>query len=179
MLSDLTSFRLPVPHLGQNNMVRNINMPYLWNSNYLEKCGEGLCHITVVSLEWGTCAGNKSDKWKTNASNHGRNYYNLELWERICKVSVGIHLQARAGEYELLGVRAYPWILSKYVCVCLFVCPPTNYIGVCILVVKLLKNCIETLCYAVQILNIMLTQCFSHVCCISTYTLYLFLYVLH
>ncbi len=24
--------------------------------------------------------------------------YNLELWERVCKVSVGIHLQARAGE---------------------------------------------------------------------------------
>ncbi len=39
--------------------------------------------------------------------------------------------------YKLLGVKAYPWILSKYVCVCLFVCPPTNYIGVCILVVKL------------------------------------------
>ncbi len=30
--------------------------------------------------------------------------------------------------YKLLGVRAYPWILSKYVCVCLFVCPPTNYV---------------------------------------------------
>ena len=35
MLSDLLSFRLPVPHLGQDNMVRNNNMPYLWNSNYL------------------------------------------------------------------------------------------------------------------------------------------------
>ena len=58
MLSDLPSFRLPVPHLGQDNMVRKNNMPYLWNSNYLEKCGEGLCHITVVSLEWGACAGN-------------------------------------------------------------------------------------------------------------------------
>ncbi len=47
MLSDLPSFRLPVPHLGQDNMVRNNNMPYLWNSNYLEKCGEGLCHIML------------------------------------------------------------------------------------------------------------------------------------
>jgi hypothetical protein len=37
MLSDLPSFRLPVPHLGQDNMVRNNNMPYLWNSNYLKK----------------------------------------------------------------------------------------------------------------------------------------------
>ncbi len=54
MLSDLPSFRLPVPHLGQDNMVRKYNMPYLWNSNYLEKCGEGLCHIRVVSLEWGS-----------------------------------------------------------------------------------------------------------------------------
>jgi hypothetical protein len=29
MLSDLPSFRLPVPHLGQDNMDRNNNMPYL------------------------------------------------------------------------------------------------------------------------------------------------------
>jgi hypothetical protein len=35
MLSNLPSFRLPVPHLGQDNMVTNKNMPYLWNSNYL------------------------------------------------------------------------------------------------------------------------------------------------
>jgi hypothetical protein len=37
MLSDPPSFKLPVPvpHLGQENMVRNNNMPYLWNSNYL------------------------------------------------------------------------------------------------------------------------------------------------
>ncbi len=27
---------------------------------------------------------------------------NLELWERICKVSVGIHLQARVGEFRFL-----------------------------------------------------------------------------
>ncbi len=27
---------------------------------------------------------------------------NLELWERICKVSKGIHLQARAGEFGFL-----------------------------------------------------------------------------
>jgi hypothetical protein len=33
--------------------------------------------------------------------------------------------------------ESYPWILSKYVCVCLFVCPPTYYVGVCILLVKL------------------------------------------
>jgi hypothetical protein len=24
-----------VPHLGQDNMVKNINLPYLWNSNDL------------------------------------------------------------------------------------------------------------------------------------------------
>ena len=32
--------------------------------------------------------------------------------------------------YELLGVRAYPWIFSKdlRVCVCVhLICPPTNY----------------------------------------------------
>jgi hypothetical protein len=28
MLSDLPSFRLPMPYLGQDNMVRNNNMPY-------------------------------------------------------------------------------------------------------------------------------------------------------
>jgi hypothetical protein len=27
---------------------------------------------------------------------------NVELWERICKVSVGIHLQARVGEFRFL-----------------------------------------------------------------------------
>ncbi len=27
---------------------------------------------------------------------------NLELWERICKVSVGIHVQARVGESRFL-----------------------------------------------------------------------------
>ncbi len=43
-----------------------------------------------------------SDKWETIVSNHGRNYYNLEFWERTCKVSVGIHRQARAGELGLL-----------------------------------------------------------------------------
>ena len=32
-----------------------------------------------------------------------RNYYNVELWERICKVCVGIHLQARAGELRFLA----------------------------------------------------------------------------
>ncbi len=37
-----------------------------------------------------------------NASNYGRNEYNVELWERICKVSVGIHLQARAREFRFL-----------------------------------------------------------------------------
>jgi hypothetical protein len=35
MLSDLPTFKLPVPHLVQDNMVRNNNMSYLWNSNYL------------------------------------------------------------------------------------------------------------------------------------------------
>jgi hypothetical protein len=47
-LSDLPSFRLPVPHLGQDNMARNNNMPYLWNSNYLEKCGECLSHNSSI-----------------------------------------------------------------------------------------------------------------------------------
>jgi hypothetical protein len=46
-----------------------------------------------------------SDKYETIASNHGRNLYNLELWERICKVSVGIHLQARVGEFGFLTVK--------------------------------------------------------------------------
>jgi hypothetical protein len=35
MLSDLPSFKLPVPHLGQDNMVKNNNLPYLRNSNDL------------------------------------------------------------------------------------------------------------------------------------------------
>jgi hypothetical protein len=48
MLSDLPSFKLPVPHLGQDNMVRNNNMPYLWNSNYLEQWRR-LSHMSSIS----------------------------------------------------------------------------------------------------------------------------------
>ncbi len=50
------------------------------------------------------------------ASNHGRNQYNLELWEIICKVSMGIHLQARAGEFRFLtGEEKWnDWKEKKY-----------------------------------------------------------------
>ncbi len=59
--------------------------------------------------------------------------------------------------YQLaLWVRAYPWILSKYLCVCVFVSfvPLQIILGtvfrlrICILVV-------ESLCYLVEMLNIM------------------------
>jgi hypothetical protein len=55
MLSDLPSFRLPVQHLGQDNMVKHNIMPCLWkwNSNYFEDNGVGLCHIRILSLAWG------------------------------------------------------------------------------------------------------------------------------
>jgi hypothetical protein len=36
------------------------------------------------------------------SSNLHRNLYNLKFGERICKVSVVIHRQARAGELEFL-----------------------------------------------------------------------------
>ncbi len=36
------------------------------------------------------------------ASNLVRNQYDLKFWERICKVSPGIHRQARAGELGFL-----------------------------------------------------------------------------
>jgi hypothetical protein len=49
MLSDLPSFKLPIPHLGQDNMVRNNNMPYLWNSNYLGQWKRSLSHKSRIS----------------------------------------------------------------------------------------------------------------------------------
>jgi hypothetical protein len=49
MLSDLPSFKLPVPHLGQDNMVRNNNMPHLWNSNYLGQFSRSMPHKTSIS----------------------------------------------------------------------------------------------------------------------------------
>jgi hypothetical protein len=49
MLSDLPSFKLPVPHLGQDNMVRNNNMPYLWNSNYLGQWRRSMSHKSSIS----------------------------------------------------------------------------------------------------------------------------------
>ncbi len=49
MLSDLPSFKLSVPHLGQANMVRNNNMPYLWNSNYLGQWSRSMSHKRSVS----------------------------------------------------------------------------------------------------------------------------------
>ncbi len=64
----------------------------------------------------------------------------LEVCMLVMLLNVKIHVLVKVkvlavslipeGLYELLGVRAYPWVLSKYVCVCLFVCPPTNYVGV-------------------------------------------------
>jgi hypothetical protein len=37
MLSYLPSFRLPVPHLGQDNMVKNNNMPYFMEFQLVRK----------------------------------------------------------------------------------------------------------------------------------------------
>ncbi len=48
--------------------------------------------------------GNKTDKSETVASSHVRNQYNLKFWERICKVSMGIHRQAMAG---VMGFLTY------------------------------------------------------------------------
>ncbi len=52
MLSDLTSFKLPVPHLGQDNMVGN-NKCLIYGILITLDNGVGLCHIRVVSLAWG------------------------------------------------------------------------------------------------------------------------------
>ncbi len=96
-LSDLPSFRLPVPHLGQENMVRNNNMPYLWNSNYLEKMWRrSMSHNSSISGMGEPVPAIRvlNEKWMLLIM-VGINI--LELWERICKVSMGIHLQARAG----------------------------------------------------------------------------------
>jgi hypothetical protein len=49
MLSDLPSFELPVPHLGQDSMDRHNNMPYLWNSNYLGQWSRSMSHKSCVS----------------------------------------------------------------------------------------------------------------------------------
>jgi hypothetical protein len=49
MLSDLPSFIFAVPHLGQDNMVRNNNMPYLWNSNYLGQWSRYVSHESSIS----------------------------------------------------------------------------------------------------------------------------------
>jgi hypothetical protein len=39
-----------VPHLGQDNMVRNNNMPYWWNSNYLGKWSRSMSHKSSSSV---------------------------------------------------------------------------------------------------------------------------------
>ncbi len=58
----------------------------------------GLCHIQELwPWHWGACVGNKTDKSEMIASSHGRNQNNLECWEWICKISMGIHRQAMAG----------------------------------------------------------------------------------
>jgi hypothetical protein len=44
MLSDLPSFKLTVPHLGQDNMVRNNNMPNFWNSDYIGQWRSSMSH---------------------------------------------------------------------------------------------------------------------------------------
>ncbi len=51
----------------------------------------GLYHIQELWL-WhgGACVGNKTDKTETIASSHGRNQYDLECREWICKNSMGI-----------------------------------------------------------------------------------------
>ncbi len=49
MHAEWSSFKLPVPHLGQDNMVRNNNMPYLWNSNYLGQWSRSMSHKSSVS----------------------------------------------------------------------------------------------------------------------------------
>ncbi len=59
---DLPSFKLPVPYLGQDNMVRKNNMPYLWYSNYLGQWSRSMSHKSSVSGMGGGCAGNKSDQ---------------------------------------------------------------------------------------------------------------------
>jgi hypothetical protein len=48
MLSDLPSFKLPVPHLGQDNMVRNSNIPYLWNSNILGQWSRSMSSVSEM-----------------------------------------------------------------------------------------------------------------------------------
>ncbi len=53
MLRDLPSFKLPVPHLGQDNMIRNNNLPYLWNSNYLGQWSRSMAHKNSVSCMGG------------------------------------------------------------------------------------------------------------------------------
>jgi hypothetical protein len=55
-----------------------------------------MSHKSSVSGMGWACVGNKTDKSEMIASSHGRNYYNLKFWERLCKVSVGIHRQTRA-----------------------------------------------------------------------------------
>jgi hypothetical protein len=53
MLSDLPSFKLPVPHLGQDNMVRNNKMPYLLNSNYLRQWSRSMSQKSCISCMGG------------------------------------------------------------------------------------------------------------------------------
>jgi hypothetical protein len=59
MLSNLPSFKLPVPHLGQDNMVKKNNMPDLWDSNDLGQWSRSMSHKSGVSGMGGGCAGNK------------------------------------------------------------------------------------------------------------------------
>ncbi len=47
--TNLPFFRLPVQHLGQDNMVRNNNMPYLWNSESLGQWSRSMSHKSIVS----------------------------------------------------------------------------------------------------------------------------------
>ncbi len=84
----------------------------------------GLCHIQELWL-WhgGACAGNKTDKSETIASSHGRNYYNLEHWKWICKVSTGIHRQAMVGAMGFLTFKEI-WNDSKTRTSCTYWSPP-------------------------------------------------------
>ncbi len=71
----------------------------------------GLCHIQELWL-WhgGACVGNKTDKSEMIASSHGRNWYNLQFWEWICKIRMGIHRQSHGGSNGVSDI----WINLKW-----------------------------------------------------------------
>jgi hypothetical protein len=101
MLSDLPLFILPVPHLGQDNMVRKNNVLKLWNPNDLGQWSRSMSHKSSVSgMEGPLQAIRVINEKQLLVVFIGINI--LQFWERICKVSVGIHTQARAGELRFL-----------------------------------------------------------------------------